>query len=116
MAVLPRPRVSGSEPQSPPRAPRRRHEPEMVAQSHKVGRAAARHLLVPLTEAAASRQAVDVACRLAREHRARVVAVATIEVPLDLPLATPLPQAEERARSLVDTAQALCDGYGVTMR
>jgi nucleotide-binding universal stress UspA family protein len=77
---------------------------------------ALRHLLVPLTDDDASARAVDVACRMARDHGARVLAVATIEVPLDVPLATPLPEAEERARALVESARATCDGYGVTMR
>jgi basic amino acid/polyamine antiporter, APA family len=78
-------------------------------------RLAVRHLLVPLTSPDCE-HAVDVACRLARERGARVLAVAPLEVPLDVPLATPLPDEEEQARELVESAQALCDRYGVAMR
>ena len=45
-----------------------------------------RSLLVPLADNAETDQALDVACRLAAEHRASITAVAVIEVPQVLPL------------------------------
>ena len=45
-----------------------------------------RNILVPIVEGRESEEAVDVACRLAAERRATIVALRVIVVPLELPL------------------------------
>jgi APA family basic amino acid/polyamine antiporter len=72
-----------------------------------------RNILVPLTPGPASAEAIDVACRLASERRARVVAIAILEVPLELPLDARVPELEDQADDLLDGAQAVGESYGV---
>jgi APA family basic amino acid/polyamine antiporter len=72
-----------------------------------------RSILVPVVEGHESEEAVDVACRLAAERRATIAAVRVLVVPLELPLDTPLPDAERRANELLDEARAVGDSYGV---
>ena len=81
-----------------------------------VGRAIAleyRNILVPVSDALESEEAVDLACRLAAERGASIVAVSVIEVPLELPLDARLPDEEEHANDLLDEARAIGESYGV---
>jgi APA family basic amino acid/polyamine antiporter len=72
-----------------------------------------RRLLVPIVAGQPSDDALDVACSLAAERRARIVALNVVEVPLGLPLDVPLPDEEERANRELDEAVAIGDSYGV---
>jgi len=72
-------------------------------------------LIVPIVEGQASDNALDVACSLAAERRARIVALSVLEVPLDVPLEVVLPAEEERANRELDEARAIGDSYGVTV-
>jgi basic amino acid/polyamine antiporter, APA family len=75
-----------------------------------------RSVLVPVVWRRESEAAVDLACRLAVERRASIVALTVIEVPLDLPLDARLPgNVEERANDLLDEARAIGDAYGVNV-
>jgi nucleotide-binding universal stress UspA family protein len=58
---------------------------------------------------------MDVACRLARERRARIVAMTVIEVPLDLPLDAELPERVREANEQLDEARAIGESYGVNV-
>jgi len=81
-----------------------------------IGRAAAleyRNIVVPLAPGGETGEALDVACRLATERRARVVAVAVVEIPLELPLDAAMPEAEAEANDLLDDARTVGDSYGV---
>jgi len=80
------------------------------------GRAAAlefRTILVPIAPGYPSDEAMDFACRLAAERRASIVAVTAIQIPLDLPLDTLLPQEVEEANAQLDEARAIGESYGV---
>jgi APA family basic amino acid/polyamine antiporter len=80
------------------------------------GRAAAleyRNILVPVAPGRETEEALDVACRLATERRARVVAVAVVEVPLELPIDAEMPEAEAEANAILDYARTVGDSYGV---
>ncbi|HET8607520.1 MAG TPA: universal stress protein [Gaiellaceae bacterium] len=82
----------------------------------QLGAAAAleyRNILVPVVEGRESAEAVDLACRLAAERRAAIVALRVIVVPLELSLDTPLPEDEARADVLLDQARAVGELYGV---
>ncbi len=72
-----------------------------------------RRLLVPIVPGQPSDDALDVACGLAAERRAQIVALSVLEVPLGLPLEAPLPEEEERANRELDEAVAIGDSYGV---
>src|SRR5262249_34589951 len=72
-----------------------------------------RTIVVPVLRTAESEEALVAAARLATERRARVVVVAVLEVPLELPLDASLPQEEDRAEAVLDSAQALLESYAV---
>ncbi len=72
-----------------------------------------RRILVPIVPGRPSDDALDLACRLATERGARVVAFTVVEVPLDLPLDAPLPHEERIANDELDEAIAIGDTYGV---
>ena len=58
--------------------------------------------------------AMDVACRLAAERGARIVALSVVEVPLDAPAdGTSSPVQESTANRELDEAMAIGDSYGV---
>ena len=72
-----------------------------------------RNILVPIVEGRESEEAVDVACRLAAERRATIVALRVIVIPLELPLDAYLPEDVHRADELLDQARAVGELYGV---
>ena len=72
-----------------------------------------RSILVPIAPGYPSDEAMDFACRLAAERRASIVAVTAIQVPLELPLDTWLPDDVEEANEQLDEARAIGDSYGV---
>jgi basic amino acid/polyamine antiporter, APA family len=72
-----------------------------------------RNILVPIAAGYAWREAMDVACRLATERRASIVALTALEVPLDLPLDSELPDEVAEANRRLDEARAIGDAYGV---
>jgi APA family basic amino acid/polyamine antiporter len=75
-----------------------------------------RNVLVPIVSRHESEEAIDLACRLATERGASIVAVNVIELPLELPLDAELPdELEERANDLLDEARAIGDAYGVNV-
>jgi APA family basic amino acid/polyamine antiporter len=96
------------------------HEPllETVRAPALIGPAIAleyRRILVPVVEGQESEEAVDVACRLAAERRAQIVALRVIVVPLELPLDAELPEEEARADRLLGEARSLGELYGVAV-
>ena len=60
-----------------------------------------------------SDDALDVACSLAAERGAQIVALNVLEVPLDRPLDTDMEELEDAANSELDEAIAIGDSYGV---
>jgi APA family basic amino acid/polyamine antiporter len=72
-----------------------------------------RNILVPMGRDRESEEAVDLACRLAAERRATVVAITVIQVPVQLPLDADLPAEETDADDLLDEAKRIGDTFGV---
>jgi basic amino acid/polyamine antiporter, APA family len=72
-----------------------------------------RNLLVPVIAGPSSDAAMDVACQLAAERRARIVALNVLEVPLDHALTDRFPELEATANDELDEAAAVGDSYGV---
>jgi nucleotide-binding universal stress UspA family protein len=74
-----------------------------------------RRIAVCLSPSQESAKAVHVACALLAEQHARIIVIAAIEVPRELPLNTPDPQALSAARDAVHSAQSIADSYGVSV-
>jgi basic amino acid/polyamine antiporter, APA family len=72
-----------------------------------------RRLLVPVVGGQPSDDAMDVACSLAAERRAQIVALHVVEVPLDEPIAAERAREERRANHELDEAEAIGESYGV---
>jgi basic amino acid/polyamine antiporter, APA family len=72
-----------------------------------------RSILVPIVAGRESREAVDLAARLAAEQRATIVALRVVVIPMELPLDADLAVAEEEADRLLDEAHAIAEIYGV---
>ncbi|MES1247236.1 MAG: amino acid permease [Actinomycetota bacterium] len=71
------------------------------------------NILVPVAAGYPSDEAMDVAARLARERRARIVAMTALPVPLELPLDAYLPEQVAEANEQLDEARAIGESYGV---
>ena len=67
----------------------------------------------PVVAGQPSDDALDVACSLAAERGARIVALNVLEVPLDRPLDADLDELEDAANGELDEAIAIGDSYGV---
>jgi APA family basic amino acid/polyamine antiporter len=72
-----------------------------------------RSILVPIVSGEQSREAVEVAARLATERAGRIVLLRVIVVPLELPLDADLTEQTEEANRLLDDARAIAAPYGV---
>jgi basic amino acid/polyamine antiporter, APA family len=72
-----------------------------------------RSILVPIVAGPESREAVEVAARLATERAGRIVLLRVIVVPLELPLDADLTEQVEEAHKLLDDAYAIVEPYGV---
>ncbi len=72
-----------------------------------------RSILVPIAPGYPSDEAMDFACRLAAERRASIVALTAIQVPLELPLDTELPDDVEEANEQLDEARRIGESYGM---
>jgi nucleotide-binding universal stress UspA family protein len=70
-------------------------------------------LLVPLVDNAESERAIELACRLASDAGASIVALVVIEVPALLPLDAHMLEEEAAARGLLERAGATADSYGI---
>jgi APA family basic amino acid/polyamine antiporter len=72
-----------------------------------------RSILVPIVAGEQSREAVEVAARLAAERAGRIVLLRVVVVPLELPLDADLTEQLEEADRLLDEARAIAAPYGV---
>jgi basic amino acid/polyamine antiporter, APA family len=72
-----------------------------------------RSILVPVKPGRMSQEAVDMACRLATQRRATIVALAVVVIPLEMPIDSTLPEPEAEAYEVLDAAHAIGELYGV---
>jgi basic amino acid/polyamine antiporter, APA family len=72
-----------------------------------------RSILVPIVAGGESKEAVEVAGRLATERAGRIVLLRVIVVPLELPLDADLSEQLEEADRLLDASRAIAAPYGV---
>jgi APA family basic amino acid/polyamine antiporter len=74
-----------------------------------------RNILVPVLGGRLDHAAMVVACKLAAERGATIVAAAVLEVPQSLPLLAELGDAELKANQQLDLARAIGEEYGVNV-
>jgi nucleotide-binding universal stress UspA family protein len=75
-----------------------------------------RRLLVLLDARRESLEAFAIACRLAADDHAALVALVVVEVPTSLPLDAHMELEEHEARQLLERAGATGDSYGVRVQ
>jgi len=80
------------------------------------GSIAYRSIVVPLLAAEETEHALDLACGLAADRRARIVLVAPLLVPRELPLDAHFGPELAELRKRLDSAAAVADSYGVGVR
>src|SRR6476659_2839898 len=74
-----------------------------------------RRVLVPISGAESAR-AVEIACSLAAEHGAELIAVFVVEISPLLPLDARIEQDEAAARTALHQAEAIADSFGLRLR
>ena len=74
-----------------------------------------RRVLVPISGAESAR-AVEIACSLAAEHGAELIAVFVVEISPLLPLDARMEQDEAAARTALHQAEAIADSFGLRLR
>jgi nucleotide-binding universal stress UspA family protein len=72
-----------------------------------------RNVLVPVADNPESERAMDVACRLADEHRTTIGVLHVVEIPQLLPLGAHMTAEEQVAHKLLERMAAVADRYGV---
>jgi nucleotide-binding universal stress UspA family protein len=72
-----------------------------------------RNLLVPVADNRESERAMDVACRLADDRRAKIAVLHVVEIPPVLPLGTHMTAEQQDAHRLLERMAAVADTYGV---
>jgi APA family basic amino acid/polyamine antiporter len=72
-----------------------------------------RSILVPIVAGPQSREAVELAARLATERAGMIVLLRVVVVPLELPLDADLHEQMQTADELLDRAAAVAEPYGV---
>jgi nucleotide-binding universal stress UspA family protein len=72
-----------------------------------------RNVLVPVADNPESERAMDVACRLADEHRTTIAVLHVVEIPPVLPLGAHMKAEEQAAHKLLERMAAVADTYGV---
>jgi|GEM_PF-182408 len=88
--------------------------PVQAAVAHAVrGVSAVRRILVPVKGTSYSDRAVELACRLGQDQQAEIILTHVIEVPLALPLSTPLDKEEARAREVVERSSEIVNLHGL---
>ncbi|MDB4970749.1 MAG: hypothetical protein JWN44_6438 [Myxococcales bacterium] len=95
------------------------HPPaEMQASVAKAmhGVSAVHRILVPVRGSSYNERAVELACRLGSDQEAEIIAAYVIEVPLALPLSTPLPAEEKRAQEVLARAREIIEHHGLPAR
>jgi nucleotide-binding universal stress UspA family protein len=80
------------------------------------GVSAVKRILVPVRGSSYNERAVELACRLGTDQKAEIIACHVVEVPLALPLSTPLGPEEKRAGEVLERAQQIIEHHGLPAR
>jgi APA family basic amino acid/polyamine antiporter len=94
--------------------PRRRNHSRTLERALGVGLARGYHsILVPIVAGQESREAVELAARLANERAGRIVLLRVIVVSVELPLDADVNEQLSEAAKLLDRAREIAEPYGV---
>jgi nucleotide-binding universal stress UspA family protein len=74
---------------------------------------AIKKILVPVRGGSYNERAVELACRLGADQDAEIVAAHIIEVPLSLPLSTPLPGEDKLSEEVLARAKEIIEHHGL---
>jgi nucleotide-binding universal stress UspA family protein len=77
------------------------------------GVSAIKKILVPVRGSSYNERAVELACRLGADQDAEIIAAHIIEVPLSLPLSTPLASEEKQSEELLLRAKEIIEHHGL---
>ncbi len=77
------------------------------------GVSAIRRILVPVRGSAYNERAVELACRLGADQKAKIVVAHVIEVPLSLPLSTALEDETQRGQEILERARGIVEHHGM---
>jgi nucleotide-binding universal stress UspA family protein len=92
------------------------HPPEQVqaavAKAMR-GVSAIKKILVPVRGSSYNERAVELACRLGADQKAEIIAAHVVEVPLALPLSTPLAPEEKRGEEILERAREIIEHHGM---
>ena len=77
------------------------------------GVSAIKKILVPVRGSSYNERAVELACRLGADQKAEIIAAHVIEVPLALPLSTPLGPEEKRGEEVLLRAKEIIEHHGL---
>jgi nucleotide-binding universal stress UspA family protein len=80
------------------------------------GVSAIKKILVPVRGSSYNERAVELACRLGADQDAEIIAAHIIEVPLSLPLQTPLPEEEKLTQEVLARAQEIIEHHGLKVQ
>jgi len=75
---------------------------------------AVKRILVPTVGMPYSERGVELACRLGQEQKAEIVLTYVLEVPRTMPLGTPLPEVEAKAREALERAESIVALHGLS--
>jgi nucleotide-binding universal stress UspA family protein len=75
---------------------------------------AIKKILVPVRGSSYNERAVELACRLGADQKAEIVAAHIIEVPLALPLSTPLTTEEKQSEEVLARAKEIIEHHGLS--
>src|SRR5512136_180736 len=68
---------------------------------------AVKKILVPTSGTLFSERGIELACRLGEEQKAEIYLINVIEVPRTLPMEAPLPEAESKAREIIQEGESI---------
>ncbi len=77
------------------------------------GVSAVMKILVPVRGSSYNERAVELACRLGADQKASIIAAHIIEVPMALPLSTPLEPEEKQAADVLARAKEIIEHHGL---
>jgi nucleotide-binding universal stress UspA family protein len=84
-----------------------------AAESARESVGALRTILVPTAGTEYSERAVELACRIGEAHRATIHLLFVLVVPRSLPMGTPLPEEETRAKNALSRAESIVQSHGL---
>jgi nucleotide-binding universal stress UspA family protein len=84
-----------------------------AAESAREAVGALRRILVPTTGADYSERSVELACRIGLSQRASINLLYVLVVPRSMPMGTPLPEEEGKAKNALARAESIVRSHGL---